>query len=916
MSYIKSSLFYLKDINDFLKEKHDQYLNFNNYLKQLTTNEKEVIPFLERVIMNKHNYDLNKERFSKELKGDISFSKALKILLIILEIVIIIALLAMFFTWYFDKNNSSQSFINKFKVGLMYIIVILLVNLLATWMIRGQQYNINDQTGNLTKAPQSEEIFTAFDLQPGIAMYYALKRNFSEPITSSNRKTLKTLFGKYTSTVKTDKGSINTYPTVSDIIGKYGNDWKNITKSIEHSLTTVFEKPVYDPNDSTKIIGYKSLYDEIDKQLRYSDNITMMKELVAQGDNLKSYVLNNIQLGGSLTNDDVKNIITTEIVPLFNFKSVLTQIPGWNVKDEKSLQQIESPFEVSSNIECMLNCEVNDTCLVAALDMPSKKCTMYSNQIPMGNKLKYDSDKTLFVKNNEKGAVFLEGSGLVSEHSSQIWDVDGKTSECANDCLAGQDCVKYIQDKDGKCHKYLSNSPIDPKNIITNCEEGKCQYFKKELGTLGKTVDSLYIFTKSQDLLKAQLLEIMKRNRFQFNIRDQYVQIKDALTSKYGAEFIQSLGEKIVDLFDAVQTSADMLNKGSKSSPSPKYINSDSFVRVFDKLTYKDFGSIYYSTSSLSNVVESLNSMVQSDIANNMSADDNIFLAQERQTNTYKYFIINISILLVLGYVYYAISNTVQTGGGYIANVRNASKKAFNTSKNMISDVAVDRYFKFLVPMVFISFAIVIMVSWYKKTLALNTYNREVLEKNGGNLVASCYNLKKVLDEMQDEIVSTKKQYSFETLLEDMSIESELKKDLYDNMIQTLELLEKCNLLMDGADITLPFPWVDVSINLMIIVICVIVLMKVMYEMSPITLLGDIRELNINAKRIINGETPDLSKLNCDDSEDMGMTLKIIGFVIFVMIIVLFSMKLLRSSENYKMGLYNSKYYKDSKCAH
>ena len=88
--------------------------------------------------------------------------------------------------------------------------------------------------------------------------------------------------------------------------------------------------------------------------------------------------------------------------------------------------------------------------------------------------------------------------------------------------------------------------------------------------------------------------------------------------------------------------------------------------------------------------------------------------------------------------------------------------------------------------------------------------------------------------------------------------------------------------------------------------------------MNPIQLLNQIKQLYITIAKLNAGETVAaeyIAQLNCNDVAEINIALKIIGFVVFVMIVVTFSSKLHQSAQDYKIGLYNSKLYYESKCA-
>ena len=215
MSFLKSSLFYLKDINDFLDEKFKQYGSkyVENGLKQ---DINEIIPFLDRVVMNRHYYQLNKERYISETRAKKSYFTMMMSFLIILEIVIVGIL------GYYMVNGLMAGGKNAFEKStflLSYIFPIIGINFLFIIAIQHYSNKINDMKGRLNEKIPVEDVFNDLESINGIAMYYALKKGFLEPQDSSKRKTIKNIYETYILKTQTPKGAtLTTFPLLTDII--------------------------------------------------------------------------------------------------------------------------------------------------------------------------------------------------------------------------------------------------------------------------------------------------------------------------------------------------------------------------------------------------------------------------------------------------------------------------------------------------------------------------------------------------------------------------------------------------------------------------------------------------------------------------------------------------------------------------
>ena len=498
--------------------------------------------------------------------------------------------------------------------------------------------------------------------------------------------------------------------------------------------------------------------------------------------------------------------------------------------------------------------------------------------------------------------------------------------------MAGEQCVKYIQEVDtGKCTKTMSESTFVPSTIDSRCEGNDCYLYKQRFSSIGTSVSVKKLFDSVKHLVRKQLVSVCEKHDFKINLLNMEKDIKDRLAVAHGPDFLIAVGNEISDLLEKVQQECqDAQKRKLEESKEPKnemslenkYISVDGFIEKFDKLTFAEFMSMGTNVDTLAAGVSHLNGQISQQIADNRSATNNIFLAKERQLSSYKMFVGFGTAIAVFAYFQIVLKGFInQSNDGKNPTKSNTGKgkSIYKVSKDIIDGVSVDSYFRMFVPLIFLVLSVIIVVSWIKKTEALNDYNRDVLEKNGAALVENTTEMKSQWEMIQKKYTgNTKEQknkFTPNTLLKDMTIVKEDKVTLYNWLVGSVDLLDKCNLLFDGADIDLQFPWMDITINLAIAAVCLIVASFVLYKLSPSTLLSDLKQLYIEMKRSKAGETVDLSRWCEDDTEDISVSLKFVGFIIFLMIMWMFGSKLMDSAENYKMGLYNSKYYKEDRCA-
>lgn len=904
MSYLKSSLYYLKDTNDFLKKKFDEYGNHEKYINQLYINQKEVLPFLEHVVMNTHAYDLNKQRFIADAKTQIYNYNLVRGSTIGLEVFISVWIAIVLI----NKLMKPATIVEKVEIFLSYALLILVINTGMAWFATMNKHSADDLQGEIQKHLPVEDNFADFDRNEGVALYYALKRGFGEPATSTNRKDIKKYYNIY-APKKTDADGVSMmqFPTVEQVVQL--PDWKGLIDSVKHTLTSVFESPVTDPNNAQTITGYKSTYDKIDKQLAFADTIVLVKEIMTQGASLKTFVGNVVQPDAKLTMEDQQKIVTNEIVPLFNLKTSMQETIGLTLKDMTTVKLLEQPFTVSSNVECMLNCSMDPSCLVSSFKTSSKTCSRLGNKLAKGTVVRHSDDDTLYVK-GEGENIFLEG-GKMKEAMAGLFDTD-HDGDCGAQCLVGEKCVKYFKKAGGKCGMTTGNDTIDFDNVEPCTDPNACEYYKGHITDVGKEYDILSMLDKGQEFIVKKLVQIVKQTNYEFSIANNTSTIEDGIKGYVGTTVYETISLKVNTILEKAQSTADKLQKQTGAAPA-KYVSKDQFISNMNSKTYADFASMFYSIDTLAIVTTSLNTQVQSNLASNLSAEENIFLAQERNLQQQKTLLICLSIALVLSYILYEVwnfnvgarSSTTRGGADGVPAVKTIVKGA---------SYSIDKFFRFAVPLVCIFFAIVVMVSVYKKNKALYEYNRQVLEKNGGNLVSSVQDLEATVRQISDKISHGGKNFSLDTQLRDMNLSSDELKNLYDNTINTLDLLDKCNLLMDGGNIMMPFPWSDVILNMSLIAVSIGVVIVAVSRIDPVGTFTDLRELNMTAMKVKAGLPVDLGYLKDQEQQDMSITLKVIALIVFIMMTVMFSMRLLESSDNYKQGLYNSKYFANSEC--
>jgi hypothetical protein len=884
MSYVKSSLFYLKDINDFLKTKFVRYGDMNSYLQALSTDEHEVIPYLERVIMNRHKYELNKQMYINESASKQRGAKVARGVIIALDIIFCLIVIG----YCTNAVLKGTDVVSNTKTCLMGAIAVTALNCLATSWIQSTINTGNDYEGRTKVEIPAESQFDDFSSSNGVAMYYALKHSFNEPATSTSRREIKALYDMYVSKITTKSGStVTNYPQVSELMKTA--DWAKLVSSAKHGVLTKFASPD----------GKVNYHDHIESLLSYADNTIMLKELLDQARSLR--VLVDKEMGNaetaSMSKEAAEKVIMDQVIPVLNVKSALISLAGLKIKQESAMTGIDASGIVQDDAACMFNCELDDRCVVAAFNIPSKKCSKYSNKVAQGNVLTKSEDDLLLVKGDDiKTSFYVEGGGLIAEPTSKIWDIKTANTDmkCTEQCDQNNECIASTVDTDGNCVLKMSATAIALDNIA-GCDPNKevCTMYKQMLSSTGTHMSPADVFVKMTPTMVSELSMVMQKNT-NLVLVEHYDFIKTNLTNIYGFATYTAIEGNVVAILETVQSKVAVKPAGVPNTPS-KYITKQQFADKFDSMTLSQYQDMVSSVDTIDNVATQLYMSVKRGVAANLSAEQNPFLEQQRTLQQRTILIAHISIVVILLYLLFVTHN--------LADITKATVKKDLRSKMFL-----------VVPGICIAFVIVLVTSQHKKNNILYQYNRDILEQNGDSLVNSLDELNAGMHDMQKFITSKNKNYAPDTPIKTVGISSVDVDDLYDGLVASVDLLDKCNLLVEGTNIQMPFPWTDITINLIIIAICVAVLFVVFAQINPITIIKNIKNANEDARKIAMNIPVSLDVYKQDD-EPVSIILQYIAFVVFLIIVIAYSTTLVKSSNDYKLGLYNSKYYAESRCA-
>jgi hypothetical protein len=520
-------------------------------------------------------------------------------------------------------------------------------------------------------------------------------------------------------------------------------------------------------------------------------------------------------------------------------------------------------------------------------DAEKKVCAGFEEKaLPKSTVLKYARGSSIFFVKDEKENnrfVFLEGGDLTDLPKEPISDMAPKTDDCVNECLDDPTCVAFKYDAD-KCRKMISMVRPSYDIVQRECMGPSCTSYKFDINEIGNPIDRLGYFDAANSSLQQKVFQLSQKYNFEFKWLNYSDLIRTELEVAYASNEIDMVMVKVVEILEA----ADFMAKNSTKAIGTKFISLDRFISKLDDMTLGDV--LFYRKNviqKLYDVIYVLHGKVEEGLANPTSVEQNMFVEKERALARQKILVYSLASCLVLAYAYY-VADTFDKEG---------------------KDVS---YITLLMPLIAVGVVASIMVSYHIKQESIYDYNKTVLESNNTKLLDSIFILTVAVDKLQKQAPNK----SVKAKIRELQIREETKQGIYDNIVEVIKMLERCNLTTDAANVLLPFPYVDISINVSMILVSAGVIMYMVSTMSPVENIFQIRLTNKIIRLVQDHPGKYLSKdfpeLNCLAPDTSS--LKVVGVIVFIIISVMFSTKMLRSSSEFGQGLYNSRYFAEARC--
>ena len=868
-----------------------QYKSFEIYLADVKRKEIEAVEFLDKIIMNRYRYEMAKKAQIDGARATLKRNRLTDVFLAVLITVVGLATIAIL-AKKSDLFKSEIKWTTRVNIASQAIAFLLALIALYLFYRTQMQWDNEDMNAIIRTKQVGEEFFIRFNNVDAIAVYHALFLNFNYRTQTDNWEMINK---RYNTIVKGSEDPEDDTPQtqldIMDIInGKVaGFDWIEIIDNCRPEYVLEVKSKLANTKiaeaDLETLTTQMELA-ELSKQeqiVRLWDNNLMSVELQSKAKALWRVVAASSYDRETKTSDIVK----THVVPLLMVDDILM------LKDVVAAKPMAIHNILSKTLntqgECMFELKTNPKAVAAQFNPTTRHCVFFGENIPPGFVFKKKKGGVVFIRRSgvTDAIVFVEGAGAFpQEIASKTITTMAKTNDCAKECLDNSSCIKVALEPK-PCS--LTTGPQNmPFKFIDECES-KCDMFKTSVLGLSERLDASTYFNMAEVSIRDKLMYLSGMYDYSLYYMPLMEKVENELSTFYGKAEMETVMARVADIFIYVD---DALKKVERSMHNLQFMTKDKFMNKIDDLTIAQFldiknnivGKLYRLTTTLQN-------NVQTDIANMASPNGgNMFVNEERSLAMQRSLFYSTLVMAALGYVVYLVSKI-------------SKSEAFDSTLMV----------KLAIPFVCLSLFLALMYAYYNKRRTEQDYNRDVLESNASKLIQVMFVLSQSCKDIQQYFPNS---ISVGTQLKSFGIPLEVKSEMYDDILMTLRMMEKCNLLTIGMDAKLPFPIVDISINIVTIFVSGIILLYLVRNIKSTETINQIKSYNLIIDKIKDFPgrftLDDFPELDCEHSQ--AATLKMMGVIVFAVISMYFASKLLESTRTYKAGLYNSKYFAELKC--
>jgi hypothetical protein len=448
-------------------------------------------------------------------------------------------------------------------------------------------------------------------------------------------------------------------------------------------------------------------------------------------------------------------------------------------------------------------------------------------------------------------------------------------------------------------------------NIIVT--EQKKRFVTKYLdfaaeGNTNKSVKSEYISKKVVETTKV-LASAIAPYQIKTSNYNKYIYQKVFEGSKENP-FLSSLIENILLQIDFEAALIRKMKPSSNNEDETRFVSPENFMSAINSFKF-------------STLIGSLRVDDLQEIVNALDFEQTgMFLDQEKSITIAKLMLTGAILISIFGYILYL--TLTHTTFPDIAGLRDVDPvKAFqklddeqlrSANTTIIRELLISG-----LPLAMISLFIAIFSSFLIKRQTNLKFNKERITQNTASIKSNIDKLKTLLNTMQTNIKVEDRSMAVKDL---NSFTDDDKYKLYTLMKKILISYDKCNYIIGANKGNLPFPYAEVFADGLLICIILGTIVYILMKFAPVerlTELKDLYEYKESAQTLVNDPAfiKEIStKFAChtDNVDSILMTVKLVFATSVIVFMFLYTVRVVNSTNMYRVGLYNSKYFQKSKC--
>lgn len=473
---------------------------------------------------------------------------------------------------------------------------------------------------------------------------------------------------------------------------------------------------------------------------------------------------------------------------------------------------------------------------------------------------------------------------------------------------------------------------LDPLFILQNADKFQEKAFGSSIITCIPYIKE-FVYATQSSVTRPEYIDTFKNKMRLSSVKSDIIvrvapiavdmKLRLVENSAYIIDTIKSKNNNVKDedvaVINDVLTSIDAKvtqynNIAPPKETESKFLELDQFIAKVDAATYYDI-----KTGLDSDWFKDVISTFYNNVSNSVNAADkktrDIFFEQDKQLKLSKIAFIATAVILTLVVVYYLL--TVRDSY-YELKAQYANKELTAQQSKAKTESYVNLALRATVPVVVLIFIICILWSIIQKTQVRNLFNRDTIDRNTSSLRDSVSNLYNHFIELDQKVRENDGSKPLKSLPQ---ITLDDKTVLYTNICNILDKYEKCNYLLAVQQGDIPFPYAEITIDGVMIILIIICMLIVIQKVNPMLKIQDVKEMFRLKDRSefmndeeLSKEIKPRAKCHDNDIDSILLALKIVFFLLIVTFLLFYSSKVVQTTSDYQSGLYNSVFFTNSEC--